>query len=67
MTAFWHAIRSKECHLRLYVYVPLPLIAAIGLAPGEKIPPALFTREILEMKRSPVLPTTPKRSPQNPR
>ena len=46
------AIRSKGCNPRLYVYVPLPLAAAIGLAPGELVQWTLLDRATLQMKRS---------------
>ena len=45
------AIRSKGCNPRLYVYVPLPLAAAIGLEPGEKVNWTLLDRATLQMKR----------------
>jgi len=35
----------------LYVYVPLPLAAAIGLEPGEKVQWTLLDRNTLQMKR----------------
>lgn len=46
------AIRSQGCNPRLYVYVPLPLAAAIGLEPGEKVQWTLLDRETLQMKRA---------------
>lgn len=46
------AIRSKGCNPRLYVYVPLPLAAAIGLEPGEQVQWTLIDRGTLQMKRS---------------
>jgi len=45
------AIRSKGYNPRLYVYVPLPLAAAIGLEPGEKVHWTLLDRATLQMKR----------------
>jgi hypothetical protein len=45
------AIRSKGCHPRFYVYVPLPLAAAIGLEAGEKVHWTLSDRDTLQMKR----------------
>lgn len=53
------AIRSKGCNPRLYVYVPLPLAAAIGLEPGEKVQWTLLDRATLQMKRSDA-PATPR-------
>ncbi len=46
------AIRSKGCNPRLYVYVPLPLAAAIGLEPGEQVQWTLLDRGTLQMKRA---------------
>lgn len=46
------AIRSKGCNPRLYVYVPLPLAAAIGLAPGEQVQWTLLDRATLQMQRA---------------
>ena len=46
------AIRSKGCNPRLYVYVPLPLAAAIGLEPGEQVQWTLLDRATLQMKRA---------------
>jgi hypothetical protein len=46
------AIRSKGCNPRLYVYVPLPFAAAIGLEPGERVQWTLLDRATLQMKRS---------------
>lgn len=45
------AIRSKGCNPRLYVYVPLPLAAAIGLEPGEQVQWTLLDRATLQVKR----------------
>jgi hypothetical protein len=45
------AIRSKGYNPRLYVYVPLPLAAAIGLEPGEKVHWTLLDRATLQMQR----------------
>jgi hypothetical protein len=47
------AIRSKGCNPRLYVYVPLPLAAAIGLEPGEQVQWTLLDRDTLQVKRCP--------------
>jgi len=46
------AIRSKGCNPRLYVYVPLPLAAAINLEPGERVQWTLLDRGTLQMKRA---------------
>jgi hypothetical protein len=45
------AIRSKGQKARLYVYVPLPLAAAIGLEPGEEVQWTLLDRNTLQMER----------------
>jgi hypothetical protein len=45
------AIRSKGQKARFYVYVPLPLAAAIGLEAGEQVQWTLFDRNTLRMKR----------------
>jgi hypothetical protein len=45
------AIRSKGQKVRFYVYVPLPLAAAIGLEPGEEVQWTLLDRHTLQMQR----------------
>ena len=45
------AIRSKGQKVRFYVYVPLPLAAAIGLEPGEEVQWTLLNRHTLQMQR----------------
>lgn len=58
------AIRSKGQKARLYVYVPLPLAAAIELEPGEEVQWTLWDRDTLQMKRhrrAPVKTTRPSR------
>lgn len=45
------AIRTKGQKTRLYVYVPLPLAAAIELEPGEEVQWTLLDRNTLQMKR----------------
>lgn len=45
------AIRSKGQKARLYVYVPLPLAAAIGLEPGEEVQWTLLDKNTLQLKR----------------
>ena len=58
------AIRSKGQKTRLYVYVPLPLAAAIGLEPGEEVQWTLLDRDTLQMKRyrpPPIKTTRPSR------
>ena len=45
------AIRSRGQQARLYVYFPLPLAAAIGLAPGELVEWELLDRGELHLVR----------------
>lgn len=45
------AIRSKGQRERLYVYLPLPLAAAIGLKAGEKVQWELLERNELHLVR----------------
>jgi len=45
------AIRSKKQQPRLYVYLPLPLAAAIGLEPGEEVQWELLNRGELHLVR----------------
>jgi hypothetical protein len=46
------AIRSKGQQARLYVYLPLPLAAAIGLEAGEQVQWELLDRGELHLVRS---------------
>lgn len=45
------AIRSKNQQERLYVYLPLPLAAAIGLQGGESVQWELINRKELHLQR----------------
>jgi len=45
------AIRSKGQKERLYVYLPLPLAAAIGLKAGEQVQWELLERNELHLVR----------------
>ena len=45
------AIRSKGQKERLYVYLPLPLAAAIGLKSGEQVQWELMDRNELHLVR----------------
>jgi hypothetical protein len=45
------AIRTKGTTPRLYVYLPLPLAAAIGLKPGEQVQWELLDRNELHLVR----------------
>lgn len=48
------AIRSKGQNPRLYVYLPLPLAAAIGLQAGESVQWELLDRGELHLVRDKV-------------
>lgn len=50
------AIRSQGRTDRYYVFVPLPLAAAIGLEQGEEVQWTLTDRETLQLKRCPKTP-----------
>ena len=50
------AIRSQGQQARLYVYFPLPLAAAIGLAAGEMVQWELLDRGELHLVRRQVPP-----------
>jgi hypothetical protein len=58
MQAFYplkiQAIRSKGQQVRLYVYFPLPLAAAIGLQAGEEVHWELLDRAELHLVRKQV-------------
>ena len=45
------AIRSKGTRERLYVYLPIPLAAAIGIHAGEKVHWELLDRGELRLRR----------------
>jgi hypothetical protein len=59
------AIRSRGQQPRLYVYFPLPLAAAIGLAAGETVEWELLDRGELHLMRPQVPP--PKARRRSPR
>lgn len=46
------AIRSKGQNVRFYVYLPMPLAAAIGLEGGEDVQWELLDRAELHLVRS---------------
>ena len=50
------AIRSSHQQARLYVYLPLPLAAAIGLEAGEQVQWELLDRGELHLIRTHVPP-----------
>jgi hypothetical protein len=59
------AIRTKGRTERLYVYLPIPLAAAIGLSAGEKVQWELLDRGELHLVREEVPP--PKAKARRPR
>lgn len=49
------AIRSKGQNLRFYVYLPMPLAAALGIRGGERVSWELLERKELHLvRKSPV-------------
>lgn len=56
------AIRSKGQNLRYYVYLPMPLAAALGIAGGEEVEWELLDRRELRLvRRDPVPPKVKRR------
>ena len=45
------AIRPKDARPKLYVYIPIPLAAAIGLQPGDTVQWELLERDELHLIR----------------
>jgi len=58
------AIRSKGQQPRLYISVPVPLAAAIGLQPGETVQWELLSRGELHLLRIDPAATPPKGRPK---
>ena len=58
------AIRSKGQQARLYVYLPLPLAAAIGMEAGETVQWELVNRRELHLVREKVPPLQSRRRAQ---
>ena len=56
------AIRSKGQNLRFYVYLPMPLAAALGVKGGEAVEWELLDRRELRLVRSKPPPLKAKRS-----
>ena len=57
------AIRPKGARPKLYVYIPMPLAAAMGLNPGDTVQWELLDRDELHLIRlDPAPPLTPKRA-----
>lgn len=46
------AIRSKGQNVRFYVYIPMPLAAAIGIKGGEQVSWELLSRDELHLVRT---------------
>ena len=56
------AIRSKGQNLRFYVYLPMPLAAALGIVGGEEVEWELLNRRELRLvRRNPVPPKAKRR------
>ena len=58
------AIRSKGRTDRFYVFIPLPLAAAIGLEAGEEFQWSLADRSTLAVRRIKPTPVANARSPE---
>lgn len=57
------AIRSKGQNLRFYVYLPMPLAAALGIKGGEEVSWELLERKELHLvRKSPALPNAKRRA-----
>ena len=56
------AIRSKGQNLRFYVYLPMPLAAAIGIKGAEQVQWELLDRRELRLVRCAPVPAKRKRS-----
>jgi plastocyanin len=57
------AIRPKGARPKLYVYIPMPLAAAMGLNPGDTVQWELLDRDELHLIRlNPSPPLTAKRA-----
>ena len=55
------AIRSKGQNLRFYVYLPMPLAAALGIQGGEEVSWELLERKELHLVRKDPAPPKAKR------
>jgi len=55
------AIRSKGQNLRFYVYLPMPLAAALGIQGGEEVSWELLERKELHLVRKTTPPLKAKR------
>lgn len=55
------AIRSSGQNQRFYVYLPMPLAAAIGVRGGEKVEWELLNRkELYLIRKKPTVPRAPR-------
>ena len=55
------AIRSKGQNVRFYIYLPMPLAAAIGIQGGEDVQWELLDRRELHLVRNKPAPTKTKK------
>lgn len=55
------AIRSKGQNLRFYIYLPMPLAAALGIRGGEQVSWELLERKELHLVRKSPTPLKAKR------
>jgi hypothetical protein len=55
------AIRSKGQNLRFYVYLPMPLAAALGIQGGEEVSWELLDRRELHLVRKSLAPLKAKK------
>ena len=55
------AIRSKGQNLRFYVYLPMPLAAALGIQGGEEVSWELLERKELHLVRKSMAPLKAKK------
>jgi len=56
------AIRTKGQNVRFFVYIPMPLAAALGVEGGESVSWELLDRDELHLVRLEASPTKTKRS-----
>ncbi len=56
------AIKSKGMNVRFYVYIPLPLAAAMGVKGGEEVSWELIDRDELHLIRNEASPIIAKKS-----
>jgi hypothetical protein len=57
------AIRSKGQNVRFFIYLPMPLAAALGIQGGEEVSWELLDRKELHLlRKSPARPKTKRRA-----